>query len=235
MVSRAATILFHDESLGTHLLIPAHAQSFAGFRRWCQSDDFPEHGRIDFLGGEIEVDMSPEDAYTHGVVKSAISAKLHALIAAPGRGNVFIDRMRLASPVAGFSAEPDVMVVLWSSLSAGRIREVPGSGESGDRVLEFEGAPDLVVEIVSDSSVRKDTKRLPPLYAATGVPEFWLVDARADHLRFGVHELAAGAYRLVPPDEEGWIASPLLGRGIRLVRTPTQFSRWAYELKNTGG
>ncbi|MGH9360798.1 MAG: Uma2 family endonuclease [Thermoanaerobaculia bacterium] len=219
--------------MGADLLIPAEAHSFDGFRSWCHSERFPERWRIDYLAGEIEVDMSPEDAYTHGVVKSAIAAKLHHLISASGLGNVFIDRMRVSSPAAGLSVEPDVMVVLWSSLEAGRIREVSGAGRPGDRVVEFEGAPDLVVEIVSDSSARKDTRRLPPLYAAAGVPELWLVDARGDDVRFAVHELAAGAYRLVPPAEEDWAASPLLGCRVRLTRHRTRLGRWAYELEQT--
>jgi Uma2 family endonuclease len=32
-------------------------------------------------------------------------------------------------------------------------------------------APDLIVEIVSDSSTRKDEERLPPLYARAGIHE----------------------------------------------------------------
>ncbi len=41
-------------------------------------------------------------------------------------------------------------------------------GHDAGRYVELEGAPDLVVEIVSDSSVAKDTQRLPPRYAAAG-------------------------------------------------------------------
>jgi hypothetical protein len=44
--------------------------------------------------------------------------------------------------------------------------------------IEVEGAADLVVEILSDSSVGKDTRRLPEAYAKAGVGELWLVDAR---------------------------------------------------------
>ncbi len=40
------------------LLIPAEAHCLDGFRRWAQTEDFPEHGRIDFLNGDIEVEAS---------------------------------------------------------------------------------------------------------------------------------------------------------------------------------
>jgi Uma2 family endonuclease len=51
----------------------------------------------------------------------------------------------------------------------------------------LEVAPDLIVEIVSDTSVRKDTERLPVSYFAAGVGEFWLIDARRDPLEFLIH------------------------------------------------
>ena len=58
--------------LEERLRIPAEACSFAGFRLWTTSDRFPEEARIDFLGGDIEVETSPEDLHTHGIVKTAI-------------------------------------------------------------------------------------------------------------------------------------------------------------------
>ena len=61
---------------------------------------------------------------------------------------------------------------------AGRVRLVPKASSETADYIEIEGPPDLIVEIVSDSSVCKDTKRLPAAYFAAGVPEFWLVDAR---------------------------------------------------------
>ena len=36
-------------------------------------DDFPERGRIDYIAGQIEVDMSPEDLFTHGSLKTEIA------------------------------------------------------------------------------------------------------------------------------------------------------------------
>ena len=33
----------------------------ADFRQWALSEEFPQQGRIDYVTGKIEVDMSPED------------------------------------------------------------------------------------------------------------------------------------------------------------------------------
>jgi Uma2 family endonuclease len=149
--------------------IPPRATDFDEFRKWTTSHGFPDTGRIDFLAGSIDIDMSPEELHTHGVVKTAISAKLHEWIVEGDLGEVFSDRTRVVSPEVELSVEPDVVVVLWPSLVSGRVRYVP-SRTNPDRSYEMEGAPDLIVEIVSDSSVSKDTRRLPRLYASAGVP-----------------------------------------------------------------
>lgn len=210
-------------------LIPASARDLEGFRRWARSDRFPDYGRIDYLGGNLEVDMSPEEIYTHGTVKVEISTELQLRIGRPGLGSVLSDRTRISSPAAELSAEPDVVVVLWKSLEAGRIREISKSKKDPERLVEFEGTPDLVVEVISDGAVGKDRKRLPLLYAAAGVPELWLVDVRRG-LRFEVHVLEAAGYRLAAPDSEGWCRSLLLGP-VRLRRERARLDRWAYRME----
>ena len=51
--------------------------------------------------------MSPEDLHTHGIVKVAITAGLHALVTERELGEVFSDRTRISSPLAELSAEPE--------------------------------------------------------------------------------------------------------------------------------
>jgi Uma2 family endonuclease len=227
-MSRAAALTLDDE-----IRIPPEAFRFDLFRRWSRSEDFPELGRIDYLEGEVEVDMSPEDLYTHGVVKTTLAAELHALVAVPGRGAVFVDSTRVTVPATGLSVEPDVVAVTWERLQGGEVREVPASGKGPGRFVELEGAPDLVVEIVSDSSVNKDLRRLPGLYARSGIPELWIVDARGEELVFRIAALSGGSrYRRLAPDREGWIESPFLGRRVRLVRELNVYSRWQYRLEH---
>src|SRR5262245_12023841 len=142
MTAPAALLLDED------LVIPAEVYDLERFRRWSQSDQFPERGRIDYLDGQVEVDLSPEDIHRHGTLKTEISSQLYALIQKTRRGIVLIDRSRVVSPAAGLSVEPDVVVVLDATVEAGRVREVP-SARGGTGVVELEGAPDLVVEILS--------------------------------------------------------------------------------------
>ncbi|MDP9122317.1 MAG: Uma2 family endonuclease [Acidobacteriota bacterium] len=215
------------------LSVPAESGGLAVFRRWAFSSAFPEDGRIDYLAGSVETDLTPEDLQTHGTVKAAIAAELHVLVVGRDLGQVFIDRARVSSKVADLSAEPDVVVVLWESLETRRVRYVPRAGGEPGRFAEIEGGPDLVVEIVSDSSVAKDTERLPLLYALAGVRELWLVDARGREPELTVHSREDGTYREVPPDAQGWRRSQVLALSCRLVRHPTRLSTWRYELEHS--
>jgi len=217
------------------LRIPAAARSFEGFRKWARSPAFPETGRIDFLAGDLEIDMSPEDLHTHGTVKVAIASTLHTLIADGDQGEVFVDRARVVSRFAALSVEPDAVVVLWDSLRSGRVRYVPSSKKQPDRFTEIEGAPDVIIEVVSDGSVRKDTQRLPPLYARAGIPELWLVDTRKEPLRFDIHVLQDGRYVRVEPDADGWSRSERLSRVFRLTRRKTPVGTWGSRLEWRAG
>lgn len=215
--------------------IPRQAtRDLAGFRAWAVSPHFPERGRIDFLAGDLEVDMSPEELHTHGMAKSEIGSTLYSLVSRQGLGNVYIDRARISSPQASLSVEPDVVVVLWDTLDQGRIREISRSRRRPDRMIEMEGAPDLVVEIISESSKSKDLVRLPPLYAAAGIPELWLVDARKKKIRFEIRSLGPEGYETVEPDSKGWRRSPRLGRRFRLAHQEMRPGRWIYRLEHDG-
>lgn len=210
--------------------IPREAFTLEGFRRWVASAAFPETGRIDFLSGDVEVDLSPEELFSHGLVKGAIYAGLHNLLSESGTGEVFTDSTRYTSDSAGLSVEPDVIVILFESLDAGKVR-YRSMGSQPDRLTEIEGVADLVVEVISDDSVTKDTKRLPRLYAQAGVPELWLVDARGSDLQFRPYRLSEGDYVPIVANADGWIWSERLRHFCRLTRRPTPRGTWRYALE----
>ncbi|MBI2900989.1 MAG: Uma2 family endonuclease [Planctomycetes bacterium] len=202
--------------------IPRLLPDIETFREWARSDDFPERGRIDWIGGEVEVDMSPEDITTHGTLKSAVSRQLGNLIEDSDRGVVLIDRARLSSPSGDLSVEPDVVVILTESMRSGRVRLIPKAGAREGRFIEIEGAADLVVECVSDSSKKKDRERLPARYFAAGVREYWVADGRVDPVALVLYRRGRDRYVETRPDSDGFRRSQILGRSVRIVRIPME-------------
>ena len=210
--------------------IPLNLDSLGAFRRWALSDEFPKEARIDFVDGRIEVEMSPEDLFTHGTVKTEFVVVLGQRAKLKVPGDLFTDRTRISSVPADLSAEPDVVFLSEECVRSGRVRLVPKAGASPDRYIEIEGAPDLVLEIVSDASVNKDTRRLPAAYFRAGISEYWLVDARGEEIVFTIHRRGESGFEPEQPDEEGFQRSTVFAGRFRLQRERRSHGGWRYEL-----
>jgi Uma2 family endonuclease len=74
----------------------------------------------------------------------------------------------------------------------------------GDRI---NGAPDLVIEVLSPGTERRDRVQKVDLYAQYGVPEFWIVDPKAQDISFLLFE---GGRYVVTPSVGGRYQSPRL-------------------------
>jgi Uma2 family endonuclease len=195
--------------------IPKGITDLESFRRWARSGDIPENVRVSYLRGDLWVDLSMEQAYTHGRVKLRIASVLDNLADAEDLGQVFPDGMYLSHREAGLSTEPDAMFVSYDALRTGRIRRIEGTR---DGCVEFEGTPDMVLEVVSDTSARIDTKDMVELYWQAGIREYWLVDARGEPLRFDILRRGAKKYVATRRQAGGWLKSEVFGRNFRLTR-----------------
>ena len=179
-------------------------------------DALPDQPRCELLYGRLYVTPSPTP--WHQMVASYLWRHLESLGEAAGG---FAYGAPLDTVLADHSVvQPDVIYV-----SATRLDVL------GKRI---EGAPDLVVEVVSDSSERKDRRRLPPLYALAGVPELWQVDVRGPrgpYAELGIHHLGPAGYEQAPADAAAWCVSRFLGCRCRLLRRAVHGSRFVYELE----
>jgi Uma2 family endonuclease len=211
--------------------IPLALRSLADFRNWVQSGEFPQSGRIDYVAGRIEVDMSPEDLFCHGTLKGEIHGVLHQRVKRESLGHLFTDSTRVSCPDTDLSVEPDVVFVSDEAIDTGRVRLVPSASREPGRYVELEGAPDLVVEIVSDSSVTKDTRHLPAAYIRAGVREFWLADARKDPVVFRIHQPGQTGYEPVKPDPDGFQGSAILRCACRLDSRRDSKGHWVFDLR----
>jgi len=70
------------------------------------------------------------------------------------------------------------------------------------------GTPDLVVEILSPGTRRRDLSVKRALYAEFRVPEYWVVDP--EERTVTVLALAGDRYESVPIEEDGMIRSRVL-------------------------
>jgi Uma2 family endonuclease len=213
------------------LEIPLEIRSFERFRRWAVSKEFPGQGRFDYLNGRIEVDMSPEDLFCHGSPKSEIAGVVQPRVKRMKLGHLFIDRARVSFPSIELSVEPDLVLVCHEAISSGRVKLVRKAGSPKGRYIELQGAVDLIVEIVSDSSLVKDTRRLPKAYYQAGVREFWLVDARGEEVLFFIYRRGKSGYRRVRPDADGFQRSEVLDCSYRFHREEDSAGFWVYELQ----
>ncbi len=80
---------FVVEDLTVH--VPEWVRDLDSFRRWACSDDFPETGRICFLNGEVWVDMSREQLFSHNQVKLEYSLVLGTMTKTDRLGRYFPD------------------------------------------------------------------------------------------------------------------------------------------------
>jgi Uma2 family endonuclease len=210
------------------LRIPGTAFSLAGFRAWVKGDDFPERVRVTYIGGEIDLDMSNEEIQTHVAVKTEITRVLANLARELDLGTLFGDGVLVTNEAADVSNNPDATFVTFDGMEAGNVRMIPRQGAEG-QFTEIEGTPDLVVEIVSNSSVAKDTTRLRAAYHRAGIPEYWLIDARGPEIVFQILDRRRKGYAAVPVRDE-WLRSRVFGRGFRLVRDVNRAGLWRYTL-----
>ncbi len=87
--------------------IPSSVVDLDTFRRWAQSDEFPEVGRICYLHGEVWVDMSKEQVFSHNQVKNEFNLVVGGLVKAGRLGRYFPDGRLLSNADADVSSTPD--------------------------------------------------------------------------------------------------------------------------------
>jgi Uma2 family endonuclease len=205
-----STIVFDDETVH----IPDWVEDLESFRRWAETEDFPEHGRVCFLRGEVWVDMSKQQILSHIKIKDRYTRVLDALVESEGRGLYISDGAFLTHVAVEMAVIPDGIFLSAESQRTGSVRLVEGREEG---YVEVEGSPDMVLEVVSRSSVHKDTVVLFEAYWEAGIREYWLVDARKDPARFDIYRHTPRGY-VATRKQGGWLKSNVFGKSFRLTK-----------------
>ena len=209
-------------------VIPPAAVTLDGFRSWVASSTYPETGRITFVSGGLIVDMSPERYESHLKIKAELNRVIHELVLSRDLGEYYPDGGFFTHREASISCEPDAMFASWQTLESGRLTP-PQDQQVDGKYAELVGTPDWICEIVSDSSVEKDTVILREAYHKAGVAEYWLIDGREEDIRFQILEWQPQGYVEVAPYEQ-WTKSKLFDCHFSLARSKNRVGTWSYRL-----
>lgn len=129
----------------------------------------PEGAPYELIRGHLV--MSPSPSIEHQRLVRILSRAVDDHIRGANEGEMFFAPMdvRLSDDTV---VQPDVLYV---------------SAERADRVKEeeIEGAPDLVIEVVSPSTSHVDTFDKKQLYETHGVREYWIVDPDTETVEGG--------------------------------------------------
>jgi Uma2 family endonuclease len=134
--------------------------------------------------------------------------------------------LRILNLDAELSGVPDGTFVSFESFRSGRARYDPNP----EGFRQIRGSPDLVIAVVSKSSVEKDTEWLQKSYWEARIPEYWLVDARKVPLSFQILRHSRRGYSAVRR-VQGWTRSPTLGHSFRFVEFTNGMGHPDYRLE----
>jgi Uma2 family endonuclease len=173
MYNRAMPVVYETEA-------PLAPRSGLGPYREADYLGLPDEPRCELLYGRLLVTPAPTARHQHIVFKIA---RILADCADRHGDQVLVSPIDVV--LADHSVvQPDVVYVRAARSSIVR-----------DRV---EGAPDLVVEVLSPGTARRDLGEKLRLYAEAGVAEYWIIDPGLQTLELLIN--AGGGFRVNPPD-----------------------------------
>lgn len=162
----------------------------------------PDNGkRYEILEGELL--MSPSPNTKHQIVLLNLAAVLNSFVERNNLGQIFIAPYDVVLSKYDV-VQPDIIFI--SSKNTKMIKPT-----------HLEGAPDLVIEIISPGSAQRDRIIKRKIYALHGVKEYWLVHPekeRVQMLRLEKGELQ----RITELTGEDILTSPLLS-GLEIQLT----------------
>ncbi len=159
----------------------------------------PDDGkRYEVIRGELYMSAAPRPL--HQRVVTRLCYFLEGFLENSDIGIAFVAPIDVILPDRiGDPVQPDIVVIRRESL--------PIIDE-----LNIQGAPDLVVEVLSPSNPAHDRKLKYDLYAEAGVQEYWIVDP---HIRsVEIHVLQDGTYEHLGKWGEGETARSVVLKGF---------------------
>jgi Uma2 family endonuclease len=194
---------------GSLVSVPFWVVDHASFLRWAESDEAPEKGKINYYHGAVQIDNGAEEIL-HSLIKCEIGVAIMAKFRPIKLGQFYVDGMSFTNYDAAFTSVPDGMFVTRQSWQTSRVQ-----CDQGWRSTQLHGSPDLILEVVSHSSVTKDLIDMRALYYEAGVKEYWIVDSRVRQPKLQILERCKTGFD-ERHDSQGWVRSSVLNTECQL-------------------
>jgi Uma2 family endonuclease len=166
------------------------------FRHWLRERPRGDINHYELLNGRIV--MTPPAGWPHGRIEMKIGRKLDEHASRRKLGIVLGSSAGFDLP-SGDTVEPDV-----SFISAERL----AGGAPPERGKFLRVVPNLVVEILSESTAKRDRTEKKRIYERNGVDEYWILDA--DRRELTSFHLERGRYGAGKTLVSGRVRSKLL-------------------------
>ncbi len=176
----------------TRPAVPALEAKWPQQGEWTREDwlRLPDDGfRYEVLDRELHI--TPPPTIKHQRASFHLALKLGNFVLEHNLGEVLLAPCGVYLPNHPVPVQPDILFVHT------RQREI-----IGEECIE--GAPDLVVEVLSPSNWLYDRREKFQAYQNAGVPEYWIVDYRACTIK--VFFLEKGTYTLLNQYKSGDVA-----------------------------
>lgn len=177
----------------------------AQFAAWIDSRPAHDDSHYELLNGRVV--MTPPAAWPHGSIGSRIVTRMSVVCDAGQHGLVFDASQGFELPT-GDTVEPDASFV---SMTRWRASPPPVLGKF------LAVVPDLVVETLSKATATRDRGEKKAIYAAAGVREYLLIDARARTLTVYLLEGTRFDAGAILREDEPWHSVTLPRLSLRLV------------------
>jgi Uma2 family endonuclease len=165
--------------------------SYEEFLAWAGEDT-----RAEWANGEVIILMPPLDI--HQTIAGFLYTLLNLFVQLFGLGKVQVAPFEVKLSPEGSAREPDILFVATENL--GRLTP-----------QRLHGPADLIVEIISDDSVRRDRQIKFKEYEEVGVREYWVIDPRAGKQRADFYALnETGEFELFATEDEARVESRVL-------------------------
>jgi len=158
----------------------------------------PEGAPYQLIGGELI--MTPAPTPYHQIVSRKIVSLLIQYVEKNNLGEI------LYSPIDVYFSEKDVFQPDIIFVSKQRLNII---GET-----KIEGAPDLIIEILSPSTAYYDLGRKYEIYEKSGVKEYWIIHPERKSIE--IYQNESGQFRLVQTAKETGTINSLFLKGFEL-------------------